>query len=303
MPSCATCGRPRTAAGTTCLYCGAPLPPAPGPAGLPAAAPAGSPPQAAGDRRLLLLGLAGVSEDALARALGRPPYEAALLVRRGGWHLHRILEVGAADAEARRLRAFGLDALLVPEPEARVRPLRTLGGERGEGQLVLRTEEGPVTVRRGELLLVVRGPIAREFQTPARRRRVETARPHEGYRVHLHRREDPRPVEIDTGSVELGFAITASARMEVDAWVEEIAGDAPRDDGFRRLAPALSLAEPEPKGALAAVRTLGLASRDAAGRDDQAVVFDNVEQFRFYSGWRAAVERRRPGLSPPAPRL
>jgi hypothetical protein len=294
MVSCPSCGRPAAVARAICLYCGAPAPPGRDAEVVPPTVAAETP--AGGDRWLLVLDLAGASEAALAHALGRPPCDVRLLVRRGGLHLHRVLDAGEAEAEARHLVACGLAALLVPEAEVRVRPLRALAGERGEATLALRTEEGPVIVRRGDLLLVVAGPITREYQTSSKRRRVDTARPDEGYRVHLHRRGEPRPVEIDAATVELGFAITGSARLELDAWVAEVAGGAPRDDGFRRLPPALAPAEPEPKGALSAARSLGLAARAAAGgRHDRVVVLDNVEQFRFYSGWRAAVERRRRG--------
>jgi hypothetical protein len=246
-----------------------------------------------GERSLVVLDLAGVSADQLARALDVPSYEAGLAVRRGGFHLHRVLEHDAAEVEAGRLGAQGLAVVVVPEAEARVRPLRALGGDRSEGTLSLRTEEGPLAVRRGDVRLVVRGSITREYQPSTRRRRVDTARLDEGYRVHLHRAAG-RPVEIDASTFEFGFAVTGSARLELDAWVEEVAGPAPRDDGFRRLPPALGPADPEPKGALAAVSSLRLASRDREGRRGEAsVVLDNVEQFRFYSGWRAAVERRR----------
>ena len=300
MAICPACGRPRAASRASCLYCGAPLTAETGAAGADAALPAtaaaraGAPEPPAGDRWLLVLDLAVASQDALARALERTPYEAGLLGRRGGFYLHRILEAAEAEGEVLRLGALGLTALRVPEAEARVRPLRTLGGERGEGTLTLRSEEGLVVLRRGDVLLTVAGPIVREYQTPSKRRRADTARPDEGYRVHLHRREEPRPVEIDPATVELGFAVTGSARLELDAWVAEVAAGAPRDDGFRRLPPALAPAEPEPKGALSAVRSLGPASRDATGRpDDRSILLDNIEQFRFYSGWRAAVERRR----------
>ncbi|HSD67809.1 MAG TPA: hypothetical protein VLF95_13970 [Vicinamibacteria bacterium] len=276
----------------TCVYCGAPLvredveamPPAPHP---PAAPPDGG-------RTLVVLDLAAVSAAGLARALDRPLYEAGLVARRGRLHLHRILEPASAEAEAERLAALGLDAVLLPEAEARVRPLRALGGERGDASLDLRTEEGPLRLRRGDLLLVVRGPITREYQPSPRRRRVDTARLDEGYRLHLHRKDERRPVELDPASFEFGFAVTGSGRLELDAWTEEVAADAPRDDGFRRLPPALGPAEPETGGALAAASSLGLAGRGReGGRDEGPVILDNVPQFRFYSGWRAAVERRR----------
>jgi hypothetical protein len=160
--------------------------------------------------------------------------------------------------------------------------------------LALRTEEGPVTVRRGDVRLVVQGAITREYQPSTGRRRVDTARLEGGYRVHLHRRQDPRALELDAGAFEFGFADSGSARLELDAWVEAIAPDATFDDGFRRLPPALGPAGAEPRGALAAAGSLGLTGRGRrGGLDERPVVFDNVEQFRFYSGWRAAVERRR----------
>jgi hypothetical protein len=241
-----------------------------------------------------VLDLANASEDAVGRALERSPYDVRLLVRRGGLHLHRILAAADAEAEARRLEAAGVSAFLVAEAEARVRPLRALGGEQAPTALALRTEEGPLDVRRDDVLLVVTGRIAREYQPSSTRRRVDTARLDDGYRVHLHRRSATRPVEIDAASFEPGFAVTGSARLEVDAWIRSLAGDAPHDDAFRYLPPALAPAEPEPKGALSVAGSLDRAPRRAVGgRDDRTVVLDNVEQFRFYSGWRAAVERRR----------
>jgi hypothetical protein len=252
-----------------------------------------TPPEERGGRTLVVLDLAGVDVATLVEALDRPFYEASLVARRGGFHLHRILEPGAAGAEAERLAARGIATLLLPEAEARVRPLRALGGARGEGSLSLRTEEGPVEVRRGEVLLVVRGPIAREYQPAAKRRRVDTACLDEGYRVHLHRKGEPRPVEIDAAVFERGGSAPGSARLEIDAWAEEVRGAAPCDDGFRRLPPALGPAEEEPKGALAAASSLGRAARGpGTGREEEPLVLDNAAQFRFYSGWRAAVQRR-----------
>ncbi len=299
MVNCPSCGHPRALARPTCVYCGAPLPAEPDAAGAPAgvepAAADPSPGRPAGASRwLLVLDLADASEDTVGQALGRSPYDVRLLVRRGGLHLHRISDAGAAEAEARRLETAGVCGFLVPEAEARVRPLRALAGERSPTALALRTEEGPVEVHRDDLLLVVTGPITREYQPSPRRRRVDTARLDDGYRVHLHRRSAPRPVEIDAATFEPGVAVTGSTRLEVDAWIQALAGDAPHDDAFRHLPPALAPAEPEPKGALSVAGSFASAPRGAGGgRDDRMVVLDNVEQFRFYSGWRAAVERRR----------
>lgn len=316
MTSCPSCRRPVAAARPSCLYCGAPLPPE-----LVAAATAPSPPFAAGEpppasggsqasRLLLVLDLAGVSAEVLARALPLPPYQAALLAKRGGLHLHRVLEAPLAEEEAARFGAQEVRVVLVPESEARVRPVRVIGGERSADALELRTEEGDVAVRRGELVLVVRGPITREYQPSFERRRVSTARLEDGYRVHLHRRSEPRPLELDAANFELGFTVTGSARLELDAFVEAVGEGVPRDDEFRRLPPALGPAEAEPKGILGAVASLRpRAASDGAGRvrgglprtdaplGDATPILDNVAQFRFYSGWRAAVERRRGSTS------
>jgi hypothetical protein len=280
----------------TCLYCGALLG-AEGVARAGAASSAvatSSPEGAPRERTLLVLDLDGVGETTLARVLGVPPYEAGLLARRGGFHLHRILEPGTAAEEAARLGADSLRVVLVPEAEARCRPVRATGGRPEEGALALRTEEGPLTVRGDDLLLVVSGPITREYRPPPKRRKVATATLEEGYRVHLHRRTVLPAVELDAANFEFGFAVTGSARLELDAWVAAAAPGVPRDDGFRRVTPALGPAGPEPKGPLAAAAALGHATRGRSETsDDTVVVLDNAEQFRFYSAWRAAVERRR----------
>jgi hypothetical protein len=181
----------------------------------------------------------------------------------------------------------------IPENEIREPPLRAVGGGWEQGELVLRTEEGPLTLRRGDLLIVVRGPIARQRQPVYRRRRVDTVSLEDGYRVHLHRRSHRRAVEIDSASFEFSHPFTGSTRLELDAWVEEIGADVVQDDAFRRLPPAFGVAEPEPRGPLAAASALSRGARRPA--EEESVLLDNAAQFRFYSAWRAALERRRRG--------
>jgi hypothetical protein len=243
-----------------------------------------------------VIDLGGAAPDALARALGLAAYEAALLARRGGFHLHAILGDPAATKERRRLEGEGLRIDALPEADARARPVRTSGGEREGDRLRLRTEDGEVCVGREDLLLIVSGPIARQYQTFYRPRRQALAGLEEGYRVHLHRRARLQPLEIDAANFEFGFAVTGSARLELEAWLEAAAKGVPRDDGFRRLPPAFGVAEPEPKGALAAAGRLAGTVR---GAKDERLVLDNAEQFRFYSGWRAAIERRRAAVARP----
>jgi hypothetical protein len=293
MPSCPACGRSVAVVRPSCLYCGAALAP-----GSPAArayavdatpepAPAAS---AAPARVLVLLELASIDERALAEALGLPFYEAGLLARRGGIHLVRAAIAREAEAERDRLAALGARAFAVPEQEVRAAPVACLGGERRGEAFVLRTASGTLTLGAAELLAVVRGPIAREYQTgEARRRGVAIARPAEGYRFQLHRRDQPRPLEIDTLNFELGFAARGSVRLEVDGWLETVKGRAPVDDGFARLSPALAPAAAETGGPLAAAGTL----RAGRAEGEARLVLDNLGQFRFYSGCVAALQRRR----------
>ena len=113
--------------------------------------------------------------------------------------------------------------------------------------------------------------------------------------MHLHRRHEPRAVEIDAFAFEFGFAVTGSARLELDAWVG--GGRAGRD----RATTASAAFRPRwgrrsrSRGGRSPPPSRSASPREAgeAGATRRPVVLDNVEQFRFYSGWRAAVERRR----------
>ncbi len=249
----------------------------------------------------MILDLADANPATLAGALGIPRYEAGLLARRGGLHLFRVLDAAAAEVEADRLGSLGVTALVVPEEAARVRPLRALGGRRTDEGLTLRTdEEGPLELRACDLLLVVNGPIVRERQTSFERRKVDSTRPDEGRRVHLHRASSPRPVEIDPDNFETGFSASGSARLEIDAWIAALDPHVPRDDGFRRLPPALAPAEPEPAGPIAALlaerRTPRRARRNGDGprRARPPRQRRSVPLLLGLAGGRRATARARP---------
>jgi hypothetical protein len=284
-----------------CLYCGAALP-----EGAVAAARAASeavvasPTPAVADLTgaLIVLDLSAADPARVAEALGISTYEAQLRVRRGGYQLHRIAPAEQAARELEELRARGVAASKVAETEARAgaRVLACSGGSReAEGALSLRTSEGPLRLETRDLLLVVRGPITREYAPLASNdpRRLRTASLDPGYRVHLHRRAEPRPVELDPGSFAFRDARGAdSSLLQLEGWVDAIARGVPIDDGFRRLAPALSPSVAEEAGPAAGV--FAAAGRKGGGRKGGAsVVLDNLPQFRFYSGWRSAVERLR----------
>jgi hypothetical protein len=232
-------------------------------------------------------------------------YDARRIVRRGGPQLLAILEPELARQLALRLEQAGLHALLVPESEARGEPLRVLHGERAPGGLALRTQAEALMLAAPDLLLVVSGPIARERGTGVRHRKVATGRPEEGWCVHLHRRNDARPLELDPARIELGFSVTGSARLEIATWVADLAHGVPHvphDETFSRETPALARAETQDEALQAAL--VGSPARAGAGGAEEAdarALYDNLAQFRFYSGWRGAVERRRQDSRAPRP--
>jgi hypothetical protein len=293
--SCPSCGRPVALARPQCLYCGAGLPAsvleeAARQAEATLAAPAAGEAAAAGPpRSLIVLDLEAADAEAVGAALGLSGFEASQRIRRGGWQLHRIVPEEDAAREAAQLARAGLRVLALPEAEVRAaaRPLRVAGGFWASDGLTLRTEAGPASASAEGLLLVVRGPIAREYLTPARARRVRTATLDPGYRFHLHRKDEPRPLELDPAAFDFGLpSVSEPSLLLLSSWVEKLAKGVPVDDRFRREHPALAPASAE-AGGIGAV--LGAAPRR---KEDEAQVLDNVEQFRFYSAWRACASRR-----------
>jgi hypothetical protein len=274
-------GRPASTAG-----------PAPSPAprpGAPAAADL-APPPAGPSRVLLVLELEGTSDEALAAALGLSRFEAGQRQRRGGLDLHRILPADQAAAEAARLRGHHLSVLEIAEDEVRrAEPLVVTRAEEEAGALVLEAEGAEVRLAAPDALLVVRGAIAREYPPSTEVRRVSLATLEPGYRVHLHRRADVRPLELDPAVLEFGAGGAAGgAQIQITRWLDRLLPDVPRDDSFRLVIPALAPSAPaSERGASSAAAALGRPDRE------RRAVLDNVAQFRFHSAWRAAAVRRR----------
>src|SRR6185369_2051841 len=252
-------------------------------AGLHPAAEATGPP-----RMLLVLETARADEAVLARALALSPFEASQRRRRGGPDLHRILPAAQAAEEAARLRAEGLDVLEIAEEEVRrAEPVVAARGGAEQGALALDGDGGPLRLVEADLLLIVRGVITREYQTTLEarhQRRLATLDP--GYRVHLHRRQDARPVELDPAAFDFGpGGAPSGAQLQIAGWIDRLFPGVPRDDSFRVVIPALAPAAPSPAGAGA---TAALAPTGRAAR----VILDNLAQFRFHSAWRGAARRR-----------
>jgi hypothetical protein len=245
-------------------------------------------------RILVVLDFSGARPQAVRDALGITVMEADLLVRRAGPWVHRILPVLEAEAEAKRLRNAGLHVMGLEENVVRAAldPVMVRGGAGSEQRLVLDTSEGALNVEAADVLVVVRGPIAREYTPAPGAKRVRTATLEPGYRFHLHRLAEGRPLEIDPSM----FAFTttdrlASSFLTISGWIGAL-GTLVEDDTFRHQTPALGPEAPKPSE-LASV--LGVARSPRRSGDEASAIVDNLRQFRWHSGVRAAFDRARSG--------
>lgn len=300
---CPDCGRPVAVVRATCFYCGKPLP-----SGVVAAARTtaekalrdleSAPPAAAEasttlgaappseDRSLLIIDLREASADAVAAALQTSAFEAGQRLKRGGYQLHRIARAGDAVAEAERIAGHGVRVFTLSEADLRRHAPVGIGRGRLEpqrfvGRVAGRSLECPVN----DVLLVVRGPIRREFQAQDKNlKQLKSAAPSEGYRFHLHRVSDPRPLEIDPNAFEFeDREASVSSFLRVAQWIDSLAPAPPLDDGFRLMPPALGESERD--------RTTAHALGRGPQKDGERPLLDNLKQFRLYSSWRGAVER------------
>lgn len=248
--------------------------------------PAASPPQESPERLLIILDLRQGEPKGLARARGVSAFEAGQQLRRGGFQLHRIAPAAEAREEAERLAALGVRAVTLREGSLAVEPLVVVGGALSAGRLAGRSAHGRLEWSQEDLLLVVKGPIQRQYQAEdTNLRRLKSASPSEGYRFHLQRRSDPRPLELDPDAFDFDAerGRVASSMLRLTSWIDAFEPRARVDDSFRLLPPALGASE----AAGPTARALGRSSQQKGF----GVVLDNLRQFRFYSAWRAALER------------
>jgi hypothetical protein len=286
--NCPSCGRPVAMARASCLYCGGALSAETVARAEKSRAATFAPEARREDRALVVVRLEGATAGALAAALGLSAYEAGQWSRGGGWRLIRAAAPAEAEADRERLAAQGLTAFVLDEAATReaAEPLAAQAATFDGGALEVRTTRGAERLAPADLLLVVKGPIAREFAARADRVKFPvTATLDPGMRLHLHTRSGARAIEIDPAEVELGaHRAGQSTLLEIAGWMDALSAHVPVDEGFRRLPPALAPARP-PRGFGRAEETpLQAAAREGA-------VLDNVAQFRFYSAWRGAAER------------
>jgi hypothetical protein len=277
-------------------------------------------PTPVGARAVLVLDLAAADPRSLAAALGVSLYEAGQRCRRGG---PQLLRVGAPPnaAEQAALATAGARWRALPEADVRAaaRPQRALGGGWEHGRLRLRVlREESLVIAPGELVLGLRGTLQRAHAEQANdtgagggrarggrfklggeapggvwRRGLPARKPglEPTQRLHLHRRDDPRPIELDPGDFEFGDALLVEGApwSVLSSWTATLLAGQPLDDGFKLLAPVLTPANPE-TGAASVRAVLG---PRAGMRAEGATTgfYDNLEQFRFYSAWRGLFER------------
>jgi hypothetical protein len=282
------------------LYCGAPLSSELVASATASAAAFLSPERGsarAAPRVLLIVDLGAATAESLAAGLGLTRFEAEQQKRRGGFALDRIVDAGAAEGEATRLRAAGLRVDLVAEAEARAQPWVAEAGGWTDAELHLRGAGRTRRVAGADVLIIVQGAIVREYELPETLRKVRTAGLEPGYRFHLHLRAETEPLELDPGAFAFtaGPPLSGSSRLELGAWVEALGREAPLDDGFRRLSPVMSPVSAEAKGALRAASAFAHQPTGRGGKGGEPRILDNLGQFRFYSAWRGAVERSRLG--------
>ena len=292
-PDCPRCRRPVAVARRQCLYCGEDVsalapeandkgPRPPGIAADPGTIPGSAPP----DRVLVVVALDGVDAARLPAAFGISPYEARQWARRRGYHLHRAVAAADAAVERERLAVQGIAAFTLDEAAVRAaaEPDPARGGRFDGLALRVRTSGGAIDIAGEDLLLVVKGPITREHPPKETLRFARTATLEPGFRFHLHRRAEPRPVEIDPAAFDFGaHRARESSFLEIAGWITALAAAAPVDDGFRRITPALAPAAGAAAGPEYALRTSAV---------KPPPILDNVAQFRFYSAWRGVVERQ-----------
>ena len=319
MPSCPSCRRPVAVARASCLYCGAPLAAEDVAAALSAAqqvlAQADPPPARRGRAG------AGPRDPRPRRRQPRdtspapsacPRYEAGLLARRGGLHLLRVLDAGRGGGRGRPARQPRRDgARRAGGGGARAAAARAGGPPHGRGALAAHGRGGPARAARAR-------PAPRR-QRADRARAPDELRAAQG-RLDAPRRGPARPPAPDRAArgpsrstpttSRPGFSASGSARLEIDAWIAALEPHVPRDDGFRRLPPALAPAEPEPAGPLAAARRRA-AHAAAGGRNGDGPRRARAPRQRRavplllgLAGGRRAPARARPAapvMSSPAP--
>jgi hypothetical protein len=295
---CPRCGRDVPGIRRACLYCGESVP-ADATSRPPQSSDFAAPRAVSSTRALIIVDLSNANVAQVTQAFNIALADASLRIRRRGYQLLRITSIREAETFVTQLRRTGIAAWSLPEQriDAGRYPVIIRGGDVAAGRFVLAENSIPIRVVGEDLLLAIWGRIHRtrhEFFG------LERLRPrpspflstlNEEHRLHLHRRLEDRPLEIDPGSFEFDDrnAAMESSLLRIRSGLESLMGHRTIDDAFRLEAPAMSPMQTPQTGVFAIVESLK--DRGAEQEGKYSGLLYNLEQFRFYSAWRGALAR------------
>jgi hypothetical protein len=290
--ACPVCSRPNADSAAKCLYCSEPLDPVEPPKGGEIAL--SETPQKERERHLLILVPGATPTDDtvkdLSRILGMAPYDARLSLQTTRPRLiRRIDDESAARDLSQQLTRSRMPHYIVSE--ASVSSLAISRARRAElhGRHVrfdFETTGLPLPFE--EILLFVRGEIVRERRDD---KKLGTAkgvshRLTPGLRLHVYSREAAMAIEIDPESFDwnvLEEDRTSSSLLNLERFLSRLAVSVPTaevDRGFD-FEPAMPTR----------AETSDVTEALAGDRGLAGVLYDNEEQFRFYSRWRYRLAR------------
>ncbi|MBN2369027.1 MAG: hypothetical protein JXO72_00900 [Vicinamibacteria bacterium] len=292
--TCPRCGRNVLATRLACIYCGEPAPRDTTPC-LPQSLVAEAPLAVVSRRALIIVDLSNVSAEQAARALDLGLADASLRTRRGGYQLQRIVSLDESESCVARLRHNGVAAwsLSADRIEAGRHPVIVRGGDVAAGRFVLAENSAPIQVASENLLIALWGRIRRERHEPPGperlRYRPSPSSLEEEHCIHLHRRLEVRPLEIDPGAFEFAEQETAleSSLLRIRSGLESLMNHRTIDDSFRFETPVMTPMQARHVGIFAIVESLK--DRFPEPRDRAPERLHNLNQFRFYSAWRGAL--------------
>ncbi len=295
---CPACSRRNGDRATKCLYCSEALEPAEAPETATSDTVSAAPPdQSSTEHSQLVIFFPGegrteTTVSRLAEISGLSRYEARMWLQASRPRLFRRIETEPLARElSERMTEASIPHFLAPEALVRATAMaRAKRAELGERHFELVIQDRTTTILYEELLLLVRGEITRANHDDKRLGTAKnvTRKLTPGLLLHLYRRDQNLAVEIDPenfGWPALGEEASPSSLVNLERFVKALADKAPHAavDRTFDLEPAVLSRSGSDTELTHMLSDGGLGTR--------GVVYDNGEQFRFYSRWRYQLER------------
>ena len=295
---CPACSRRNGDRATKCLYCSEALEPveAPETATPDDVSPVPTDPSGTEDSQLVIFfpgeGRTEATVSRLAEIAGLSRYEARLWLQASRPRLFRRIETEPLARElSERMTEASVPHFLAPEARVRSTAIaRARQAVFGERHFDIVIDDRTTTVLYEELLLLVRGEITRANHDDKRLGTAKsvTRKLTPGILLHLYLRNQNLAVEIDPESFgwpDHGDRVSPSSLVNLERFVGVLREKAPHaavDRAFD-LEPAVLSRSGSDSELTHMLSDGGLGAR--------GVVYDNGEQFRFYSRWRYQLER------------